>query len=184
MTVQKNNNIKKVSVLDANIFLRGIDLYLFNGMIYTSPRIIDEIDVNKYKNKNRNILMQIQVAIESKKLIVKSPLKKFLQEIVNKSKITGDYNALSDADKELLALTLELKENLKDKVILFTNDYSMENLCCELNIKFSPIYEKGIKAKVEWQVYCPFCKDVRDAEDLNKNCERCGLKLKRRPKKK
>ncbi|MHA1525440.1 MAG: ribonuclease VapC, partial [Promethearchaeota archaeon] len=62
-------------------------------------------------------------------------------------------------------------------------DYSMENLCSVLDIPFSPLIKKGIKSKIIWEVYCPICSKVYNAEDLNNPCEICGLKLKRRPKK-
>jgi rRNA maturation endonuclease Nob1 len=67
-----------------------------------------------------------------------------------------------------------------DEIILYTNDYSMENICSELSIKFKTLFKNGIKNKIHFEVYCPYCKTVYKSEDLNKTCERCGLKLKRR----
>ena len=184
MTLQKNNikeRNKDIFVFDTNIFLTGIDFNLIEELIYTTPTIIEEIKVKKYINKNRNILNKIHVAIESKKLLIKTPSIGFIQEIEERSKLTGDFKVLSDPDKELIALTLELKETLNRNVILFTNDYTMENLCSELNLSFSPLNKEGIKSKIIWEVYCPYCKDVYKAEDLNKICDTCGSKLKRRP---
>lgn len=187
MTVPKNNNKemeKNISIFDTNIFLTGIDINLINGIIYTTPSIIAEIEVGKYINKNRNILNRIQAAIDSKKLILKTPAINYIQRINEESKSTGDYNALSDADKELIALTLELKETLNENVLIYTNDYSMENLCSELNIAFSPLMgKKGIKSNIIWETFCPFCNKTFKAEDLNRLCEMCGSKIKRRPKK-
>jgi len=185
---QKKRNDKeftknKLLIFDTNIFLTGINFNLIEGIIYTSPKVIEEITVNRYIEKNRNIINRIQAAMISKKLILKSPSDKYLKEIESKSKLSGDYNALSDTDKDVLALTIDLKENYKNDVIVYTNDYSMENLCSVLNIPFSPIIKRGIKSKIIWEVYCPICNDVYNAEDLNKPCEICGFKLKRRPKK-
>ena len=45
-----------ILVFDTNIFLTGIDFNIFNEKVYTTSKIFDEIDVNKYLNKNRNIL--------------------------------------------------------------------------------------------------------------------------------
>ena len=184
MTLQKSNKKNnEILIFDTNIFLTGIDFNLMNGIIYTTPSIINEIKIDKYINKNRNILNKIQAAIDSKKLILKTPSNKYIDEIEKRSELTGDYNALSNTDKELIALTLELKETVTINIMIYTNDYSMENLCSELNIPFSPLFKKGIKSKIIWEVYCPFCKEIYKAENLNKNCEKCGLKLKRRPKK-
>jgi rRNA maturation endonuclease Nob1 len=174
---------RSILIFDANIFLTGLDFNLINDIIYTTPDIIDEIKVKRYSEKNRNIINKIQAAIESKNLIVRSPSKSFLNEISTKSKLTGDYKALSEADNGLIALTLELmSENLNENVIIYTNDYSMENLCSELNIPFSPLGKKGIKSKIIWEVYCPFCKEIHEGQDFNSPCEKCGQKLKRRPK--
>lgn len=180
MTVRKSNEIL---IFDTNIFLTGIDFNLLKGIIYTTPNVIEEIKIDKYINKNRNILNKIQAAIDSKKLILKTPSNKYIDEIEKKSELTGDYNALSNTDKELIGLTLELKETETINIMIYTNDYSMENLCSELNIPFSPLFKNGIKSKIIWEVFCPFCREPHKVEDLNKECERCGSKLKRRPKK-
>jgi len=182
MIPRKNKDL--ILIFDTNIFLTGIDFNVIDGLIYTTPQIIEEIKVAKYSNKNRNILNKIQAAIDSKKLILKTPSKKYIEKVENISKITGDVNALSIPDKELIAITLELTDTINPDVVLFTNDYSMENMCVELNISYSSLYKKGIMSKITWEVYCPFCNSVHNPEDLHKMCERCGLKLKRRPKKK
>jgi rRNA maturation endonuclease Nob1 len=71
-------------------------------------------------------------------------------------------------------------EKTNNEVILYTNDYSMENICSELSINFKTLFKNGIKNKIHFEVYCPYCKTKYKSEDLNSNCERCGLKLKRR----
>ena len=63
---------RKLLVFDTNIFLTGIDFNLIEGIIYTSPKVIEEITVNKYKEKNRNIINKIQAAVVGKKLILKA----------------------------------------------------------------------------------------------------------------
>ena len=171
-----------IAIFDTNIFLLGLDFNLIKGVIYTTAGVINEVDVNRYAEKNRNILNRIQAGLDSKKLILQSPSQKYLNEVEIKSKVTGDFKALSLVDKKLIALALELKNNQKQEVILYTNDYSMENLCLEMDLRFSPIYKDGIKSKMIWEVYCPFCQEICDVKDLNSTCERCGQKLKRRKK--
>ncbi len=187
MIAQKSINMKEkrsLLIFDANIFLTGLDFNLIKDIIYTPPSIIDEIKVKRYSEKNRNIINKIHAAIDSKKLIVRSPSRSYVEEIQNKSKLTGDYKALSEADNELIALALELMNfNLNENVIIYSNDYSIENLCSELNIPFSPLGKNGIKDRIYWEVYCPFCKDIHEVQDFNLQCETCGQTLKRRPKK-
>ena len=182
----KNNDMKdkdQIAVFDTNIFLTGIDINIFKNIIYTTPNVIEEVKASKYMVKNRNILNKIYAAIESKKLRIRNPNVKFIQDVTKKSKITGDLYALSNIDKELIALTLELSKNYHQKVKLYTNDYSIENVCSELNISYTSLYKDGIEKKIIWEVFCPNCKTIHKAEDLYKICEICGLKLKRRPKK-
>lgn len=176
MTAQKNN----IYVFDTNIFLTGVDFNLINGIIYTTSRVIDEVNKNA---TSTNILTKIQAAIDCKKLIVNIPSIEYIQDIEKNSKVTGDLNALSETDKELLALTLELLKVSNEQVKIYTNDYSMENVCEALGIPFSSLIKKGIKKKILWEVYCPYCKEIHKPEDLFTQCERCGSKLKRRPKK-
>ncbi|MHA1933044.1 MAG: NOB1 family endonuclease [Promethearchaeota archaeon] len=171
-------------VFDTNIFLKGVEFNLIPGIIYTTPSIIEEIKVKKYENKNRNILNRIQVAQESKKLIIKSPIEKYSINVENVAKKTGDFKALSLADKHLIALAIELIDSKNQKVILFSDDYSIENVCFELNIPYSPLYKEGIEKKIIWEVYCSFCQKTFKVEDLDKSCEMCGSKLRRRPKSK
>jgi rRNA maturation endonuclease Nob1 len=172
-----------IYIFDTNIFLTGIDFNVIEGIIYTTPSIIKEVNESRYKEKNRNILNKINVAIETKKLKLRVPKKEFISKINEISKVTGDFNALSDADMGLLAITLELKEKQEEGVKLYSNDYSIENVCSELNIPYSSLFKDGIESKIIWEIYCPYCKKIYRAEALNKNCEICGKILRRRPKK-
>ncbi|MFX1324855.1 MAG: NOB1 family endonuclease [Promethearchaeota archaeon] len=170
-----------VFLFDTNIFLTGIDFSVFKGIVYTTPSVIEEVKFSKYIEKNRNILNKIYAAIESKKLKLQSPKNEYIEKIGAFSKKTGDLKALSNVDKELLALSLELKDKEEKEVIVYSNDYSIENVCAELNINFSPLYKGGIVSKIIWEIYCPFCKEIYTADFYNRICEKCGSKLKRRP---
>ena len=174
---------KRISVLvfDTNVFLTGIDFTLIPNIIYTTKRVLDEINIPKFREKNRNILNRINATIDTGKLIISSPEENFLKSVIEKSKITGDFKVLSKTDVELIALALQLKDNLPQEVIIYTNDYSMENVCIELNLKFNTIYKDGIKSKWQFEVYCPICKTIHGPESLSSICNRCGSKLRRRP---
>ncbi len=185
MTHQKNNEMKIQSpklVFDTNIFLTGIDINLIDGIIYTTPKIIEEIEVKKYLQKNQNILNKIYVALEKRKLIIKTAEKHYLEEVIKKSKVTGDFTFLSNADMELMALALELFKIDEGNVKIFSNDYSLENVSSELKIPFYPLFKDGIKQKILWEIYCPHCKKIHDTDGYYRICEICGSKLKRRSK--
>jgi rRNA maturation endonuclease Nob1 len=178
--MKKKNSIY---IFDTNIFLTGIDFNIIEGTIFTTQSIIEELKNNRYIEKNRNILNKINVAIDTRKLKIKLPKNNYINKINEISKLTGDFNALSDADKGLLAISLELLEVQGEDLRLYSNDYSIENVCSELNIPFSSLYKDGIESRIIWEIYCPQCKNIHKAKDLNKICEICGSKLRRRPKK-
>ena len=125
-------------------------------------------------------MQRIELAKESEKLIIKNPNEYYVNLAVEKSKLTGDINVLSKIDVGLIAIALELMKTTDNEIIVYTNDYSMENLCSVLYLRFKTLFKNGIKSKIYFEVYCPYCKIIYKSEDLNKNCERCGLKLKRR----
>ncbi|MBY9002515.1 MAG: NOB1 family endonuclease [Candidatus Lokiarchaeota archaeon] len=176
-------NQKKSSILifDTNIFLKGIDINLFPNKIYTTPDIINEIEVIRYEARNRNIINRIHAAIESRKLIIKSPSEKYVYHAKTIAKNTGDLKALSDQDYSVVALALELMNSFE--VELFTNDYSIQNLCHELNISVRSLFINGIERQIIFEIYCPHCQTIHKSEKLNEICEVCGSRFKRRPKK-
>lgn len=173
---------RPIYIFDTNIFFTGIDFNIIEGTIYTTPSIIEEIKVPKYEIKNRNVLNRILVAIENKKLEIKTPNVDYLKKVELISKKTGDFKALSNADKDLLAISLELLDIQDEPIMVFSNDYSVENLCSELKLPFSPLFKEGITKKIIWEIYCPSCYKIYNSDDLNYICQKCGSKLKRRPK--
>lgn len=176
-------NQKKNSILifDANIFLIGIDFNIIPQKIYTVPEILEELRVEKYASRNRNVINRVNIAIDNGKLIIKEPAHKYLVQVERISYKTGDVRALSRADRQLIALALEFKDLFDKEVILYTNDYSIQNCCKELEILCKSLIKRGIRRKINFEVYCPHCKTIYDAYMLNELCEICGSKLKRRP---
>ncbi len=144
-TSDSNNKVRETLVFDTNIFLKGINFHLVNSNIYTTPSVIQEIEVEKYELKNRTIIGRIKAGIESKKLILKSPSEYYTTLIKTHAKSIGDLSKLSSTDIELIALTLELEKSEGACVTLYTDDYTMENLCKRFGIKYSPVFREGIK---------------------------------------
>lgn len=100
-----------------------------------------------------------------------APPKNAIEEIKKYAEKTGDISNLSETDIEVLALAFYLK------AILLTDDYSIQNVAKEMNIKYEGIIEKGIKEKFYWRYRCKSC--GRYYEKYVPICPICGGKIKR-----
>jgi UPF0271 protein len=98
-----------------------------------------------------------------------------LEEIEKSSYKTGDVSRLSKADKEVLALALELERKKDLSVVILSDDYSIQNLAKELNLAYQPMSQRGIKEKFEWIYKCTGCK--RRFKKRYNECPYCGSRL-------
>ena len=154
-------------VLDASAFINGFEPKgQFN---FTVSLITDEV-----KDLKSKILLD-QV-IEEGKIIIKEPKDEFIKELNEIISKSGDDLRLSEADKKLLALALDLKsENENIKVL--TDDYSMQNVLRILQIPYDSIITEGIKGVYNWVKTCEGCKKEFDADYPFDDCEICGSKV-------
>ena len=154
-------------VLDASAFINGFEPKgQFN---FTVSLITDEV-----KDLKSKILLD--QAIEEGKIIIKEPKDEFINELNETISKSGDDLRLSEADKKLLALALDLKsENENIKVL--TDDYSMQNVLRILQIPYDSIITEGIKGVYNWVKTCEGCKKEFDADYPFDDCEICGSKV-------
>lgn len=127
--------------------------------------------------------MRFNAAIENRKLTVRSPKSSVFQEIQEASRKVGDMRYLSEADLQVLALTLELKKRGLSPLIV-TDDYSIQNVANKIDVEFTSLMTFGIKFRFKWVLYCPACYRKYPSDYKFKFCEVCGTELKRKPKKK
>jgi UPF0271 protein len=83
----------------------------------------------------------------------------------------GESDRLSGADKELLALALDLKQQGKNP-ILISDDYAMQNLAAILTLRCQSISQHGITNKFKWERRCRGC--GRQVEPQMTQCPICG----------
>lgn len=127
--------------------------------------------------------MRLELAIESKKIEVRIPLKEYKIKTQDIANMLGDSYLLSATDLDLLALALELKKTgFNPKVV--TDDYSMQNVAKQMKIDFIPVTTIGIKHILKWSWYCPACHKKYNSKENVNECSICGTLLKRKPKKK
>jgi UPF0271 protein len=148
-------------VLDTSAILSGKDLPL-DCELFSSPMILEEIKHGRMKR-------QLDFLLESG-LKVLSPSKKTLAEVGSAAKRTGDAARISDADMEILGLAMEMD------AVLLTDDYSIQNLASELDVKYMGIAQKGITKTLKWRIRCIGC--GRYWEKMHDCCPVCGSQLK------
>ncbi len=170
--IPRNTNL----VFDTNIFLIGVNFNIIKNHLYTVPGVLEELRVDRYLGENAIILERIQYAVESGQLTIRMPEDMYREKVLKAATITNDLSFLSEVDINLISLAFEVKEIEQNRVILFTNDYSMENVCLELNIPFSPLGKKGIsKIRYRSDRVCPACGEINPIEA--NACRRCGTKF-------
>jgi UPF0271 protein len=89
----------------------------------------------------------------------------------------GESGYLSRADREVLALALDLKLDGHEPVIV-SDDYAIQNLAEHLQIGHSSLANFGIVHRFDWIMYCPACH--RRYRPPEKKCLVCGTDLRRK----
>lgn len=166
-------------VLDNTAFVSGFNLNIASSQgdvyFFTTPEIIIEAE-NNIKSSQF-----ISIALMQNQLKIQSPESTSLREVKKSAKETGDLGALSVADLSILGLAYELQANYpQDEVLLFSDDYSVQNTATSLNIRFQALHKDGISKAITWQTYCPQCYRKYSPEMLGKECPQCGGTLKRK----
>jgi len=162
--------------LDTSAFLAGLDPFSVNEEQVTVPNVEEEIRVNSMT------WVRFKAATENGKLIVKQPTEESLKRVEACATAIGDTFFLSETDKQLLALALELKASARIAQIV-TDDYSIQNVSTRLGIEFTSLATFGIRRVLEWIRYCPACHREYPANYALIECTVCGTELKRKPRK-
>jgi UPF0271 protein len=165
----KKDKKKAVFILDTSAFLSGRPLDFENVVLITTSSIENEINPGGRDYQNLQYLKEIG-------LILKKPTSESKKKIQTISKKTGDYERLSDFDKEILALALD-EQKLQPMVIILTDDYSIQNIASSLKIMFKSIIQEGITKKFKWITRCSGCgKKFKDNISI---CPICGSETKK-----
>ena len=175
MTTSPDAQSKLVVVLDTSAFLAGYDPFAHSEEQVTVPKVEEEI------LRNSMIKMRFETAVESGKVKVRAPTKESSNAAKGSASKVGDSFKLSEADMQLLALALELKQEGYAPQIV-TDDYSIQNVATQMGIGFSALATFGIKRLLEWIRYCPACHKEYPANTKSKECQVCGTELKRKPR--
>ncbi len=168
---------RRVLVIDTSALISGFDPSAVNEEAYSVPRVKDELlDGSIMK-------MRFNASIESGRLKLIDPSQKYIDIAKEASREVGDAGSLSEADIEVIALAVQLKDCGYEAVVL-TDDYSIQNVAEKLELNFAPLANLGIRYYLSWIYYCPACGKKYPPDRKIILCENCGMQLKRRPVKK
>jgi len=158
----------KVFIIDSSAIFSGKPINIEDCKIFTTTSVSNEFQPGGRDFQNFQFMLE-------KGLMIQNPTKKSIEKITEVSKKTGDYERLSIADKEILALSLD--KNDIYEVIILTDDYSIQNLANNLNIKYESISQEGIKKRFKWTYICQGCK--KKFKENKKTCPICGSETKK-----
>ncbi len=87
--------------------------------------------------------------------------------------MTGDLPRLSAVDLEILAIALATGHTL------FTDDYSLQNVCRHLNHPFESVSNKPSQEQWTWELRCIGCRATKKADtQAEQECDICGSTMK------
>jgi|TARA_B100001741_G_scaffold312526_1_gene316098 UPF0271 protein len=82
---------------------------------------------------------------------------------------TGDLPRLSPVDLQVLALALSTGEKL------YTDDYSLQNVCRSINHPFDAVGNKKSQQQWSWELRCTGCRATKQVEKQEpQECDICG----------
>ena len=141
------------------------------GEVFTVPSVEDEL------SKGTMTQLRFHVNKEKGKVILRYPTPRSLESVEAVSTKAGERGHVSQADREVVALALDLKQDGEDPVIV-SDDYAVQNVAEHLHLTYGSLANFGISHKFSWIMYCPACH--RRWVGSDKACRVCGTELKRK----
>lgn len=122
---------------------------------------------------------RIQLALEAGKLSIHTPSASALKAVEETARRVGDITVLSRADKDVLAVTMDLsRTGFSPRLV--SDDYAVQNVAEFLELNYVSLTTHGIRYRFRWILNCPGCKR-RYAPDIKEQvCRICGTQLKRK----
>lgn len=124
------------------------------------PGVIDEL--RKYKDRRLDLwgdMLRVSDCTDASVAAVKEEAKK-----------SGDLGRLSPVDITVIALGLDLDGTV------YSDDFSIQNVCARLNIQYLAIGTEGIKKVEKWNYQCIGCK--KWFKEKSDECPICGSPMK------
>jgi len=165
---------RRVLLLDTSAFISGYEMLDASLEHITVPEVAEEL------REGGLTRLRLENAQRSGRLKIFSPEPKYLKEVEAITLQLGERGVLSAADKQLLALGLQVKDGGGEPVIV-SDDYSVQNTADRMSLGFQSLSTRGIQRRFEWTIYCPGCRRVFEEPQRGGICPICGTQLKRKP---
>ncbi len=121
--------------------------------------------------------LRFRLSKEKGNLTVRPPSSRSRETVDDVSTQAGEKGVLSEADRDVVALALDLRQSGLDPVIV-SDDYAVQNLAEHLQLKYGSLANFGIVHKFQWIMYCPACH--RRYKQPARTCRICGTELRRK----
>ena len=128
---------ERVLVLDTAAFLAGIQLHVYGHRLVTVPRVIEEV-------KDEVSVRGLEIALTVNRVEIVEPRKEYREQARSVARDVGSLAKLSETDLDVLALALQLR-GVGCRVVVVTDDYSLQNTVALIGIEFQPVKSIGIK---------------------------------------
>lgn len=152
-----------VIVLDSSALFSMEDLP--DGDCVCPPGVIDEL--RKYKDRRLDLWGDM--------LRVSDCSPESMEKVKEEARKSGDLGRLSPVDLTVIALGLDLNG------VVYSDDYSIENVCTRLGIQYRPVGTGGIRKVEKWNYQCIGCK--KWYKERMDECPICGSPMKAHRKK-
>jgi len=149
------------AVLDASFFFYEIEI---DKEIYTTPSVCDELKDIRSRGRFEKFC--------ATGLRVVSPGREFRERVSEAAKTTGDAGVISETDRDLLSLALELGG------VLHTDDFAIQNVAGRLGVTTIPLHQRRAR-QILWKYRCRGCGKYFDHDG---ECPICGAEIKRKLK--
>jgi UPF0271 protein len=155
----------RLYIIDTSAILSGKPINLESIQLLTTPGVLQEFKPGGQDYRNFQLLRE-------RGLTIRSPSQESLTIVNTSAQQTGDHNRLSPADREILALALDINKDATKEAVILTDDYSIQNVADALRVQFQGFSQKKITQKFKWICQCPGCK--KQFKESIKTCPICG----------
>jgi UPF0271 protein len=157
-----------IRLIDAAAVLNNPGFSFSGGGFLTTPLVVGELKDLRSRHLAEN-------ALSNSLLRLSEPSQGSLARVREIAAEHG-FSRLSGADISLLALALDLKKQ-KRAFLLITDDYSVQNLCRLLRIRFDSVIRGKIQKTVSFRKRCSGCGKNFPEGFSRGQCPDCGSRI-------